>query len=326
MSLPAALADAPSSVAESSSSSSSAPRHPISKYTPEQAAAAKAARRASMLDYARRVRRDEHDYAYADGRAAAVRFLSPLPHASSRAHSSSSLSLMSSSPSSSSLNPRKEEGEDPFNLGGFFPSRPGSPGLAVSSAWLEEEEGEVLPPPLMPAREEVEERRFGGGGARLPPKKSLSMSALDDYAKNVIAHEGQVGILSFGEFYLFQLAFCARKLMSMSLRIVPSFLSKLSISTPMLSKETIDEDEEYDVVRTPSTMSIDEPFDAESLLASHTDRRNSASFSPLQIETAIPTSYSLFSPTKEADDPLQLQHLSLGWADSLYSRLIAPVL
>ncbi|KLO09327.1 hypothetical protein SCHPADRAFT_931215 [Schizopora paradoxa] len=298
MSLPAALADAPSSsgVAEPSSS--------YSKYTPEQAAAAKAARRASMLDYAKRVRRDEHDYAYADGRAAAVRFLSPLPTASSRSHSSSSLSLtsLSASASSSSLSPRKE-GEDAFNLGGFFPSRPGSPGHAVSSAWLEDEEGEVVPAPL-PAREEFEERRFGGGG-RLPPKKSLSMSALDDYAKNVIASEGQVGILSF----------------------VPSFLSKLTISTPMLSKETIDEDEEYDGVRTPSTMSIDEPFDAESLLASHTDRRNSASFSPLQLQTAIPpANISLFSPTKEADDPIQLQHLSLGWADSLYSRLIAPVL
>lgn len=231
-----------------------------------------------MLDYAKRVRHDEYDHNYADCRAAAVRFLSPLP-ANSRAHSSSS--------SSSSISPRKE-GEDPFNLSGFFPSRPGSPSFAVSSsAWLEEEEVEV------PVREE---RSFSAGGLK-PPKKSLSMSALDDYAKSVIASEGQVGILSY----------------------VPSFLSKLSISSPA-SPETIDEDEEYEV-RTPSTMSIDEPFDAESLHASHASRRNSASFFP----SAVPN-ISLFSPTKEADDPIQLQHLSLGWADSLYSRLIAPVL
>lgn len=309
MSLPAALVDAPSSsssgVAEpSSSSSSSAAKHPYSQYTPEQAAAAKAARRASMLDYAKRVRRDEHDRTYADGRAAAVRFLSPLP-AGSRAHSSSSLA------SSSSLSPRGE-GEDPFNLSGFFPSRPGSPGMTVSSAWLDEEEGEmVASPPAM------EERRYGGGAR--PPKKSLSMSALDDYARNVIASEGQVGILSFGEHLFFVVSLSFDSVANARVRIVPSFLSKLSISSPV-SKETIDEDEEYEV-HTPSTMSIDEPFDAESLLASHTDRRNSASFSPSTIPNI-----SLFSPTKEADDPIQLQHLSLGWADSLYSRLIAPVL
>ena len=163
-SLPTALADAPAD---------------LKRYTPEQAAAAKAARRASMLNYARRMRQEEQS---ANERAAAVRFLSPLPGITRCHSSSSSLSSVGAV--------RQPPSEDPFSLSGFFPSRPGSPTsvpVSVASAWLGDEEEEL------PHQQEEEARH------RLAPqKKSLSMSALDDYAKSVIADEGRVGILSLG--------------------------------------------------------------------------------------------------------------------------------
>lgn len=85
--------------------------------------------------------------------------------------------------------------EDPFSLAGFFPSRPGSP-HTPTTAWAsgelddaEERVDEVI-------REEEEEEKMFEKGAS--PRRVLSLSALDEYAKSVIAEESAVGILRLG--------------------------------------------------------------------------------------------------------------------------------
>lgn len=88
--------------------------------------------------------------------------------------------------------PRHDEPEDPFSLGSFFPSRPGSPSNEPLS-WLSPTEETV-----QEVEEEVEvERRADVGG--IVPSRSLSLTALDDYAKEVIAKEESLGILSLSE-------------------------------------------------------------------------------------------------------------------------------
>lgn len=86
--------------------------------------------------------------------------------------------------------PRHDEREDPFSLGSFFPSRPGSPSNEPLS-WLSPTEE------TMQEEEEEVERKAEVGG--IVPSRSLSLTALDDYAKEVIAREEQMGILSFSE-------------------------------------------------------------------------------------------------------------------------------
>ena len=94
--------------------------------------------------------------------------------------------------------PGRELREDPFNLGSFFPSRPGSPPVEPLS-WLspteetlqEEEEEEVA--------QEADERKAELRGDGVPPARSYSLTALDDYAKEVIAKEDRLGILSLSE-------------------------------------------------------------------------------------------------------------------------------
>lgn len=89
--------------------------------------------------------------------------------------------------------PRHEEREDPFSLGSFFPSRPGSPSNEPLS-WLSPTEEMVQEA----EEEEVEvERKADVDG--IVPSRSLSLTALDDYAKEVIAKEERLGILSLSE-------------------------------------------------------------------------------------------------------------------------------
>lgn len=212
----------------------------------------------------------------AEGRSSAVRFLSPLS-------------------SSSAVHPRRDAREDTFNLSGFFPSAPGSP--SSERYWLDDEQRE----PDEDAQVDDEVQATASGTRPIMPQRSLSMTALDDYAKDVISKEGNVGILSLVR--------------------IPSFLNTLL-------DEPISEEDEYEI-RTPSSLSIDEPFDSESLHASLTLRRTSSAIFPAPPKKA--SSLSLFTDSPvliAAEKAEEGSRLGFGWASAaaLCSSLLGPVL
>lgn len=95
--------------------------------------------------------------------------------------------------------PRRDLQEDPFSLTGFFPSRPGSP--SAERLWLSPVgEHDRLPEIAEDARAQVESA---------VAQRSLSMNALDDYAKKVIAKEDRLGILSLGKWLFSMLCLSA---------------------------------------------------------------------------------------------------------------------
>ncbi|THH06813.1 hypothetical protein EW145_g3822 [Phellinidium pouzarii] len=145
---------------------------------------------------------------------------------------------------------RRVISEDPFNLAGFFPSRPGSPEPVLEWA-RRSTTGEAAP-------QVIEELA--------PPRRSLSMNALDEYARAVIAKESRFGILGLVH--------------------VPSFLKSIGES---YFAETEEEEQE------PLGMTLDEPFDAETLHESMHLRRI-ASEQALAVHEVKP-SFSLFTPT-----------------------------
>ena len=104
--------------------------------------------------------------------------------------------------------PRREDGEDPFSLAGFFPSRPGSP--FVNFNWMSREYEEEIEKDdddddvNVLVRDRARNVRFAPEDSScmrcaLPAtttKRRLCMSALDEYAGQVIATEDKMGILT----------------------------------------------------------------------------------------------------------------------------------
>lgn len=121
------------------------------------------------------------------------------------------------------MTPKRTDVEDPFSLTGFFPSHPGSPSSAHPVAWATgefdeddpetqpEETGRVVSVQKHVHMAESEESGTSGGvftlrktivansGAGIVPNRSLSMGALDEYAREVIDKESHVGIMGLGE-------------------------------------------------------------------------------------------------------------------------------
>lgn len=110
-----------------------------------------------------------------------------------RHHTSLALSTDLAGPSASARSgystPRGERAEDPFSLGGFFPSQlPGNDGQAEEWTWLRELETDEESDPTPP-----DDAWLADGG--LP---TLDTTA-DDEAGEVIRREDKLGVLSFGE-------------------------------------------------------------------------------------------------------------------------------
>ncbi len=96
------------------------------------------------------------------------------------------------------ISPLGEVREDPFNLAGFFPSRPGSPPSEWD--WLRsppDEGGDVI------AKRQGQPfaKGFDVPALEVPLQSTIPSvipsDYLDDYAKEVIATEDKLGILSF---------------------------------------------------------------------------------------------------------------------------------
>lgn len=92
------------------------------------------------------------------------------------------------------VSPRHDITEDPFNLAGFFPSRPHSPEHAVEWAWRS------------PVEEITEEEEKMDDMEGLIMTRSLSLNALDEYAREVIANESKLGILGLGELRVMEIS------------------------------------------------------------------------------------------------------------------------
>ncbi|KAI5123773.1 hypothetical protein M0805_000362 [Coniferiporia weirii] len=125
--------------------------------------------------------------------------------------------------------PRLAGRKDPFNLADFFPARPGSPEPAVEWAWL----GRSW-------EEDAEEESS-------PPRRAFSTTALDEYARRVVAdaESGAFGMLGLG---------------------LPSFLRG----------DSLDEEAEEELEDVPAGMTIDEPFDTETLHERMCSRRQAS--------------------------------------------------
>lgn len=90
------------------------------------------------------------------------------------------------------VSPRHDLRDNPFNLAGFFPSRPGSPDHPVEWARC------PLPAVVADVDERTKENIGAGWKRNAPSARSLSMNALDEYAREVIAKESKLGILGLG--------------------------------------------------------------------------------------------------------------------------------
>lgn len=98
-----------------------------------------------------------------------------------------------------SPSPLDAPSEDPFSLVGFFPSRPGSPHTPATTAWIgsggaldDEERLEINDNDDLDIKKEhaQEEKQLS--------RRVFSLTALDDYARSVIAEESAVGIFRLG--------------------------------------------------------------------------------------------------------------------------------
>ena len=232
--------------------------------------------------------------------------------------------------------PGRDLREDPFNLGSFFPSRPGEPPVEPLS-WLspteetlqeEEEEEEVA--------QEAGERKAELRGDGVPPARSYSLTALDDYAKEVIAKEDRLGILSLSEsvslipidIWLAASCWRSRALAYKYSLIYIHFPVRIpSFFKGIISTVYDEEDEdENDVPVTPTTLTLDEPHDDETLYETLCSRRAAASASTKFGSVPLPSTelaaaglgaFSLFSPTAESGEG------ELGWANALYSSMLS---
>ena len=118
------------------------------------------------------------------------------------------------------MTPKRTDGEDPFSLTGFFPSHPGSPLSAHPVDWVTGEsehdprlQSTSTDPRMKADAFQVRGADDGSKGERawhntagssrsgVVPSRSLSMGALDEYAKEVIDKESSVGIMGLGKLY-----------------------------------------------------------------------------------------------------------------------------
>lgn len=179
----------------------------------------------------------------------------------------------------------REEGENPFNLATFFETRPGSSN-GERTWWSSESSDFVAESALYEVGDGIE--RVGGSGAgssepglgpRRPSgaQRSLSMSALDEYASQVISTEDKFGILSLAR--------------------IPSLFSRVK-ATILEENEDEDEDDEPDPedLRTPTSLNVEQPFDDESLHAALCGLRRAA-YETDAVLPKEPPSFGLFSPS-----------------------------
>ncbi|KAL5534162.1 hypothetical protein ACEPAG_623 [Sanghuangporus baumii] len=189
------------------------------------------------------------------------------------------------------VSPRHDIRDNPFNLADFFPSHPGSPDHPVEWARspVAAEEGERT-------RDNIDAEWRNALLAR-----SLSMNALDEYAREVIANESKLGILGLAR--------------------VPSFLKSIR---EVYSRPT--EEEEHQEASTNATpfevysTAIDEPFDDDTLCETMQSRRVASSEREANALPDRVPSLGLFSPATELD----MEEVELGWATALYSKLLGP--
>ncbi|KAL5518863.1 hypothetical protein ACEPAH_546 [Sanghuangporus vaninii] len=191
------------------------------------------------------------------------------------------------------VSPRHDIRDNPFNLADFFPSRPGSPDHPVEWARspVVAEEGERT-------RENIDAVWRNALSAR-----SLSMNALDEYAREVIAKESKLGILGLAR--------------------VPSFLKSIR---EIYFRPTEEEEQEHQEASTNVTpfevysTAIDEPFDDDTLCETMQSRRVASSEREANAFPGRVPSLGLFSPATE----LEMEEVELGWATAMYSKLLGP--
>ncbi|OCB85677.1 hypothetical protein A7U60_g7328 [Sanghuangporus baumii] len=193
------------------------------------------------------------------------------------------------------VSPRHDIRDNPFNLADFFPSRPGSPDhhpVEWARSPVAAEEGERT-------GENIDAEWRNALSAR-----SLSMNALDEYAREVIAKESKLGILGLA-------------------RVPSSFLKSIRENYFRPTKEEEEEHQEASTNVTPLEVystAIDEPFDDDTLCETMQSRR--VAFSEREANTLpdrVP-SIGLFSPATE----LEMEEVELGCATAMYSKLLGP--
>ncbi|KAH8120445.1 hypothetical protein DFH11DRAFT_1560068, partial [Phellopilus nigrolimitatus] len=149
--------------------------------------------------------------------------------------------------------------------------------------------------------EEEEEEDEGSAGALLP-LRSLSMNALDEYAREVIAKESKFGILGLVR--------------------VPSFFKSIGESYfDEAEEDALEASRPVAFGASPACLTIDEPFDAETLRESMLLRRVA---SERELSHAAPPPerapsvgrLGLFAPTVDA------REAEVGWASMLYTRFL----
>ncbi|KAL5495183.1 hypothetical protein ACEPAI_645 [Sanghuangporus weigelae] len=191
------------------------------------------------------------------------------------------------------VSPRHDIRDNPFNLADFFPSRPGSPDHPVEWARspVAAEEGERT-------GETIDAVWRDALSAR-----SLSMNALDEYAREVIAKESKLGILGLAR--------------------VPSFLKSIRENYFRPTEEEEHQEGGTNISVTPFEVystAIDEPFDDDTLCETMQSRRVASSEREANALPDRVPSLGLFSPATG----LEMGEVELGWATALYSKLLGP--